>query len=235
LEGVAHRGNFDLRSHMEGKLTTDENGCLVVEKDAGGQPKYRGSGKDLTYFDDEAFERDKEQLGVKSFKQYVEQRGGETDPGAPYRFIPHVIEPAAGADRATLAFICEAYHEDEQPDEKGKMQSRTVLRFHPRLAPIKAAVLPLIKKGGMPEKAKQLFREMKEAGIVCQYDEQSAIGRRYRRQDEIGTPWCITIDGETVEGDGTVTLRDRDSLEQVRLPLGEVVDEISRRLRSEGG
>ena len=220
LEGIAHRGDFDLRSHMEGKLVKDESGCLVVEKDEHGQPKYRGSGRDMTYFDDDAFERDKEGLGITSFKKYCEQRKDEADPGAPYRYVPHVIEPAAGADRATLAFLCEAYHEDEQPDEKGKMQSRVVMRFHPRLAPVKVAVLPLIKKAGMPEKAKELFRDLTAAGIVCQYDEQSAIGRRYRRQDEIGTPWCVTIDGQTVEEDNTVTLRDRDTLEQVRVADG---------------
>jgi glycyl-tRNA synthetase len=202
LEGVAHRGDFDLRSHMEGKLVAT-GGKLEVETDAHGEPKWRGSGKDLTYFDDQTRER----------------------------FIPHVIEPSAGADRATLAFICEAYAEDQQPDEKGELQSRTLMRFHPRLAPVKVAVLPLIKKAGMPEKAKELFRDLKAAGIVCQYDEQSAIGRRYRRQDEIGTPWCVTIDGQTIEGDHTVTLRDRDTLEQVRLPISEVVDEIGRRLR----
>jgi glycyl-tRNA synthetase len=203
LEGIAHRGDFDLRSHMEGKLMA-RDGKLEVETDENGQPKWRGSGKDLTYFDDQSRER----------------------------FTPHVIEPSAGADRATLSFICEAYYEDEQPDEKGNMQSRTVMRFHPRLAPVKVAVLPLIKKAGMPEKAKELFRNLKSAGITAQYDEQSAIGRRYRRQDEIGTPWCVTIDGQTVDDDGTVTLRDRDTLEQVRLPIGEVVGEISRRLRS---
>ena len=113
LEGIAHRGDFDLRSHMEGKL--DPNTCpLEVEKDEHGQPKYRGSGKDLSYFDDETKER----------------------------YIPHVIEPSAGADRATLAFLCEAYQEDAQPDEKGKLQKRVYLKFHPRLAPVKAAVFP---------------------------------------------------------------------------------------------
>ena len=228
LEGIAHRGDFDLRSHMEGKLTV-EDGCLVLEKDENGQPKYRGSGKDLTYFDDEAFERDKEGLGVTSFKKYVESRSGESDPGAPYRFIPHVIEPAAGADRATLAFLCDAYHEDEQPDDKGKMQSRVVLRLHPRLAPIKAAVFPLLKKDGHPEKAREIYAALKQAGIACTYDEQAAIGKRYRRQDEIGTPWCITVDGDTMT-DGTVTLRDRDSLEQIRLPAEEIAGEIQQRM-----
>jgi len=201
LEGVAHRGDFDLRSHMEGKLK-NENGQLVVETGPDGQPKWRGSGKDLTYFDE----------ATKS------------------RFIPHVIEPSAGADRATLAFICEAYHEDQAPDDKGQMQTRIVMRFHPRLAPIKVAVFPLVKKDGQPEKAKEIYRALRQAGIATTYDEQAAIGKRYRRQDEAGTPWCITVDNETLSGE-TVTIRDRDSLEQVRLPVNEVVDEISRRLR----
>ncbi len=201
LEGVAHRGDFDLRSHMEGKLK-NENGQLVVEMDEHGQPKYRGSGKDLTYFDDQSRAR----------------------------FIPHVIEPSAGADRATLAFLCEAYTEDEAPDDKGNMQRRTVLRFHPRLAPIKAAVFPLIKKEGQPEIAKQITRSLREAGLAVMYDEQAAIGKRYRRQDEAGTPWCITVDNETLSNQ-SVTIRDRDTLEQVRVPISEIVDEICRRLR----
>ncbi len=205
LEGVAHRGDFDLRSHMEGRLVRSADGHLEVERDEHGQPRYRGSGKDLSYFDDQTRER----------------------------FIPHVIEPSAGADRATLAFLCEAYHEDTQPDEHGKPQHRTVMRLHPRLAPITAAVFPLIKKEGMPEKAAAIYGELRAAGLNCQYDQQGAIGRRYRRQDEIGTPFCITVDGHTASDD-TVTLRDRDSLDQVRIPAGRVVDEIQDRLRAAG-
>jgi glycyl-tRNA synthetase len=201
LEGIAHRGDFDLRSHMEGKLVRSGDE-LVVETDAEGHPRYRGSGKDLSYFDDQTRER----------------------------YVPHVIEPAAGADRATLAFLCEAYHEDEQPDEKGQMQKRVVLRLHPKLAPVKAAVFPLIKKEGMPETALSIYRSLKEAGIAAYYDQQAAIGRRYRRQDEIGTPFCITVDGETVK-DQTVTVRDRDTLAQDRVPIDKLVDEIARRLR----
>jgi glycyl-tRNA synthetase len=231
LEGVAHRGNFDLRSHMEGKLVKDENGCLIVERDANGQPKYRGSGKDLTYYDDDAFLRDKDRLGMKSFKEYCERRKAEADPGAPYRYIPHVIEPAAGADRATLAFLCEAYDVDEAPDDSGKMQSRSVMRFHPKIAPIKAAVFPLIKKDGMPETAAKIYGDLKRAGIAAYYDQQAAIGRRYRRQDEIGTPFCITVDGETAN-DGCVTVRNRDTLEQTRVPIAEVVDNIRERIGS---
>jgi glycyl-tRNA synthetase len=104
------------------------------------------------------------------------------------------------------------------------------MKFHPRLAPVKAAVFPLVKKDGPPEKAREIYRALREAGVATTYDEQAAIGKRYRRQDEIGTPWCITVDNDTLSQD-TVTIRDRDSLEQVRVPVKEVVDEITRRLR----
>ena len=139
-----------------------------------------------------------------------------------------MIEPSAGADRATLAFICEAYTEDEAPDEKGKMQSRTVMKFHPRLAPIKAAVFPLVKKDGMPEVAKEIYLDLKKTFTVF-YDEKGAVGRRYRRQDEAGTPYCITVDGQTLD-DQTVTIRDRDSLEQIRVGMDEVEHVIRERL-----
>jgi glycyl-tRNA synthetase len=228
LEGVAHRGDFDLRSHMEGKLKQDESGQLVVEKDANGQPKHRGSGKDLTYFDEEMWEAEKESTGFSSFQKYAKDRGGD---GSPYRYTPHVIEPSAGADRATLAFLCEAYTEDEQPDEKGNMQTRVVLKFHPRIAPIKAAVFPLVKKDGMPEIAQEIYRGLKRAGLEAFYDEKGAVGRRYRRQDEVGTPYCITVDGQTLE-DKTVTVRDRDTLEQWRVSVDQVVEDVRKRIES---
>ena len=201
LEGIAHRGDFDLRSHMEGKLDPNTN-PLEVETNEHGQPKWRGSGKDLSYRDDLSGEK----------------------------YVPHVIEPSAGADRATLAFLCEAYTEDEVPDEKGNMQVRTVMKFHPRLAPIKAAVFPLVKKDGMPEVAKKIYSELKPHFNVF-YDEKGAVGRRYRRQDEAGTPYCITVDGQTLD-DNTVTIRDRDSLVQDRIPVDQVVKEIQDRLQS---
>jgi glycyl-tRNA synthetase len=129
------------------------------------------------------------------------------------RYVPHVIEPAAGADRAALAFLVDAYDEDEQGGEQ-----RTVLRLHPRLAPVKAAVLPLIgKDAGLSEKARRLFEELRRA-MPAEYDDSASIGKRYRRQDEIGTPWALTIDHQTLD-DGTVTLRDRDTLVQERIPL----------------
>ena len=120
-----------------------------------------------------------------------------------------MIEPSAGADRATLAFLCEAYNEDEAPDENGKPTKRVFLKLHPRLAPIKAAVFPLVKKDGMPEVAREIYKTLKPQMPVF-YDEKGAVGRRYRRQDEVGTPFCITVDSQTLE-DGTVTIRDRDT------------------------
>jgi len=229
LEGIAHRGDFDLRSHMEGKLD-ESTDPLQVQLGPDGKPKWKGSGKDLTYFDDDAWERDRESLGVKSFKAYIKGRQDEADPGAPYQYTPHVIEPSAGADRATLAFLCEAYCEDEAPDEKGVMQSRVVLKLHPRLAPIKAAVFPLVKKEGMPEIARDITRALKSKFNVF-YDEKGAVGRRYRRQDEAGTPYCITVDGQTLV-DNTVTIRDRDSLAQSRVKLDDIVAEIESRVGS---
>ena len=149
--------------------------------------------------------------------EYFDQASGE-------RYVPYVIEPAAGVDRAMLAFMVDAY-EIEEVDGR----ERTVLRLHPRLAPVKAAVLPLVSRDGMPERAREIFDAVR-ARVPAEYDEGGSIGRRYRRQDEIGTPWGITIDGQTLE-DGTVTLRDRDSLEQTRVPADELPDELETRLQ----
>jgi glycyl-tRNA synthetase len=201
LEGIAHRGDFDLRCHMEGKLVRQGND-LVVETGPDGKPKHKGSGRDLSYFDEATREK----------------------------FVPHVIEPSAGADRATLAFLCEAYTEDTAPDENGKPTERVVLKLHPRLAPIKAAVFPLVKKEGMPEVAEGIYRELKREFNVF-YDDKGAVGRRYRRQDEAGTPYCITVDGQTLQ-DQTVTIRDRDTLKQERVHVKEVGNVIRERLRS---
>jgi glycyl-tRNA synthetase len=173
LEGIANRGDFDLRQHAE------------------------NSGQKL---------------------EYVDTVTGE-------RYLPHVIEPAAGADRATLAFLVDAYDEDEIEGEQ-----RTVLRLHPLLAPVKVAVLPLVRKDGQPELAREIYLDLRER-VQTEYDEGGAIGRRYRRQDEIGTPWAITVDHQSLE-DRTVTLRDRDSLTQERIAIDELGAEIERRLRA---
>jgi glycyl-tRNA synthetase len=141
------------------------------------------------------------------------------------RYVPHVIEPAAGADRATLAFLVDAYDEEQVEGE-----SRTVLKLHPRLAPVKVAVLPLVRKDGQPELARELFSGLRKR-MQAEYDEGGSIGKRYRRQDEIGTPWCVTIDHQSLE-DRTVTIRDRDSLEQERVHVDDVASLLAERLET---
>jgi glycyl-tRNA synthetase len=145
------------------------------------------------------------------------------DPDREEAYVPHVIEPAAGADRAALAFIVDAYDTDEFEGRK-----RTVLRLHPRMAPVKVAVLPLVSKAGMPERAREIYEEVRRR-VPAEYDEGGSIGRRYRRQDEIGTPWGITVDGQTME-DGTVTVRDRDSLAQDRVAADQISDLLAAKL-----
>jgi glycyl-tRNA synthetase len=156
-----------------------------------------GSGKSLAYFDEETHQH----------------------------YFPYVIEPAAGADRATLAFLIDAY----DVEGEGK-DARTVLHFHPALAPIKAAVLPLVKRDGMPEKAEKIYQELLKNSIKSMYDQASSIGRRYARQDEAGTPYCITVDSQSIEDD-TVTIRERDSREQHRVTIEECVATIAKKLR----
>ncbi|HMD56880.1 MAG TPA: glycine--tRNA ligase [Solirubrobacteraceae bacterium] len=154
--------------------------------------------------------------------EYFDQSTGE-------RYVPHVIEPAAGADRATLAFLVDAYEEEiVEREGAGEGELRTVLRLHPRLAPVKVAVLPLVNKDGQPELAREVHRALRSR-LLSEYDAGGAIGRRYRRQDEIGTPFCLTIDHQSLE-DGTLTLRDRDSLVQERVPVAGIADEIERRV-----
>jgi glycyl-tRNA synthetase len=156
------------------------------------------------------------------------------------RFRPWVIEPSAGVDRSVLAFLCEAYEEqklevaakpDAKPEggEKGEDDVRTVLHLHPRLAPIKVAIFPLVKKEGMPELATKLEDELRGRGIATFYDQSGAIGRRYRRQDEVGTPFCVTVDGESLSG-GSVTVRDRDSMTQQRVRAAELSAWVTERL-----
>jgi glycyl-tRNA synthetase len=167
----------------------------------------KASGKSLEYFDEET-------------KQ---------------KFIPHVVEPSAGVDRTVLALICEAYSEDEAPDDKGKMETRIVLRFHPRMAPIKCAVFPLLKnKEPLVAKAKEIVDLLRPHMFVF-YDESGAIGRRYRRQDEIGTPFGVTVDFETlgeknVDLLDTVTLRERDSMKQERVAINHLAGILAARI-----
>jgi glycyl-tRNA synthetase len=173
IEGVHHRGDYDLSRHQE------------------------YSGKRMEY----------------------------VDQGANRRYIPYVVETSAGADRTTLAVLVNAYREEAVP---GEDEGRVVLGLAPSLAPLKAGVFPLVKKDGMPEFAETLARELRSRFPVF-YDESGAIGRRYRRQDEVGTPFCLTIDGQTIQ-DGTVTVRDRDSLAQERIAADRVAEYLAQRV-----
>jgi len=144
------------------------------------------------------------------------------DEAAKKKFVPHVIEPAVGVDRILLAVLCAAYAEEDVTDDKGNVEKRTVLRLSPRIAPVKVAVLPLLKnKEALVGRARDLYKKLQRRYAVF-YDEAGAIGRRYRRQDEIGTPWCVTIDFETIEKDGTFTLRERDTMTQKRITETEL-------------
>ena len=138
------------------------------------------------------------------------------------KYVPYCIEPSVGADRVTLAFLCDAYNEEEV----GEGDVRTVLKFHPALAPIKAAVLPLSKK--LNEQAAEVYAALAKE-FNCDYDDAGSIGKRYRRQDEVGTPFCITYDFDSVE-DHCVTVRDRDTMEQVRMPIAELVPYLKEKM-----
>ncbi|HEV3473934.1 MAG TPA: glycine--tRNA ligase [Actinomycetota bacterium] len=158
------------------------------------------SGQDLTYFDQEKEER----------------------------FHPYVIEPAAGVDRAALAFLCDAHTTEEAPTAKGDTEKRTVLKLHKDLAPIKVAILPLSRNEKLVPKAREVFDVLK-GRWMCDYDDAGSIGRRYRRQDEVGTPFCVTVDFESLD-DNAVTVRDRDSMAQDRLAIDKLADHLSERL-----
>jgi glycyl-tRNA synthetase len=189
LEGIANRTDYDLRQHQRGMRTLN---------------RWYESGKDLTKITlaDEA--EDYESGPLSYFDEEKKKR-----------YIPYVIEPSAGMDRSTLAFLVDAYDEEEVRGE-----TRNLLRFHHALAPIKVGVFPLVKKEGMPEIARSIYDDLKKR-FNCFYDEKGAVGRRYRRQDEAGTPFCVTVDGQTLQ-DQTVTVRERDSMEQARIATAQL-------------
>ena len=197
LEGIANRTDYDLRQHQRGMRTLND--------------WYEKKG-DLTQIE---LKQEAEDFHKGPLSYFDEQ--------AKKRYIPYVIEPSAGIDRSTLAFLVDAYDEEEV-----KGETRNLLRFHPALAPTKVAVFPLVKKDGMPEIARNISKDLKKY-FNCFYDEKGAVGRRYRRQDEAGTPYCLTVDGQTLE-DKTVTVRDRDSMEQVRVSTDHLAGYLREKL-----
>ena len=144
------------------------------------------------------------------------------------RWTPYVIEPAAGVDRCALTFMMDAFTEDEAPNSKGEMEKRAVMKLDPRLAPVKVAVLPLSRNADLSPKAKDLAMELRKNWNV-DFDDAGAIGRRYRRQDEIGTPFCITVDFESLD-DQAVTIRERDTMAQSRIALDQVQNYLAPKL-----
>lgn len=169
---------------------------------------------------------DRTDFDLKQHQEHSKQDMCYIDSETGEKFIPYCIEPSLGVGRVTLAFMCDAYTEEEIEKEDGKKDSRVVMKFHPALAPFKAAVLPLAKK--LSAVAEPIHEELSKYFMV-DYDVTGSIGKRYRREDEIGTPFCICVDFET-ENDGCVTVRDRDTMQQVRIPVGEVKDYIAERL-----
>ena len=165
---------------------------------------------------------------LSSHEEYSGKKLRFFDPDTQESYVPYVLETSVGLDRTFLAHMSNAYQEEEVPNAKGGMDTRVVMKFHPLLAPYKAAVFPLVKKDGLPEIAREIFGELKFEMTVM-YDEKDSVGRRYRRHDAIGTPFCITVDHDTKE-DHKVTVRDRDSLEQERIPISEVKAYISKKL-----
>jgi glycyl-tRNA synthetase len=189
LEGIAHRGEFDLTQHQQ------------------------HSGQKLDYFDQDLQLRLKEQgLPAEEVK-------------AKSRYLPNVIEPASGLTRAVLVILCEAYR--RTPDRQGTTE---MLSIKPQFAPIKAGIFPLVNKEGMPEIAEKLFMDLRQR-FTCEYDPKQAIGKRYARMDEIGTPFCVTVDGDTLK-DQTVTIRERDSMSQQRIALDQVKPFLCDKLRA---
>lgn len=162
---------------------------------------------------------------LKAHQEFSGKKMEYFDPKTNERFIPYVVETAAGLDRTILALLCEAYREEEVNGEQ-----RTLMSFHPAMAPIKVAVFPLVKKHGMPEVAHAIEEDLR-GDYNTFYDEKGAIGRRYRRMDEVGTPFCITVDGDTLD-DGTVTIRERDSMEQIRVPKESVASALYEKMRN---
>jgi glycyl-tRNA synthetase len=161
---------------------------------------------------------------LRRHQEYSGKRLEYIDPASQKRYLPYIIETSIGADRVTLAVLANGYREEEVEGE-----TRVVLRLHPSLAPLKAGVFPLVKKDGMAERASAIQEDLRRKGIPSFYDESGAIGRRYRRQDEAGTPFAVTVDGETMEN-GSVTIRDRDTMQQVRVTEDRIVEYLRERI-----
>tara|TARA_Y100001970_G_scaffold286045_1_gene407244 strand:+ start:829 stop:2478 length:1650 start_codon:yes stop_codon:yes gene_type:complete len=217
--------NFRYRAHDKDELAHYADACYDIEyKYPWGFDELEGVASRTDY----DLKKHAENSGTKL--SYFDQQKMDPNSGKNgWRYTPYVIEPAAGATRGLLVYLMDAYHEEIVKDASGKESTRVVMKLHPKLAPIKAAVLPLVKKEGLPEIARKIVDELFNSSINARYDEQHSIGKRYRRHDEAGTPYCITIDGQTKE-DNTVTIRDRDTMKQERVDLKDIINIIQKKL-----
>ena len=216
---------FRLREHEKDELAHYSDQCFDVEYEypwgwdelegVASRTDYdlkkhsKASGSKLSYFDPN---KENPETGKKG-----------------WRYTPYVVEPAAGLTRSVLCYLLDAYTEEKSIDAKGQEKTRVVLKLHPRFSPFKAAILPLVKKDGQPELARSLCKKFRSRGISVSYDENQSIGKRYAKHDEIGTPYCITIDSDSLS-DEMVTLRDRDTTKQQRVPMSEAVSIVEKRI-----
>ena len=216
---------FRLRQHDKNELAHYSDDCFDVEY---AYPWGWGELEGIASRTDYDLTKHAQASGVKL--SYFDQQKNDPKTGKPgWRFTPYVIEPAAGLTRSVLCFLLDAYTEETGKDHEGQEKVRMFLKLHPRLAPFKAAILPLIKKDGQPEKARSIVKEFRRLGINVSYEEQASIGKRYSRHDEIGTPFCITVDAQTMT-DETVTVRDRDTCSQVRVSIPEAIKFVTDKL-----
>ncbi len=217
---------FRLRQHTGKELAHYADDCYDVEYE---YPWGWGELEGIASRTDYDLKKHSEHSGVPL--TYFDQEKVDPATGKKgWRFTPYVIEPAAGATRTTLMFLLDALaYDSPRPDAEGNVKRRRVLKLHPRLAPYKVAVFPLVKKEGMPDLAREIVQQFFSAGMNAKYDEQHAIGKRYARHDEIGTPYCLTVDGDSLK-DGTVTIRERDTTNQERIKIDEALSVVRKRL-----
>lgn len=223
-----NKENFKVRPHDPDELAHYADGCSDIEYNyPWGWDELEGVASRTDY----DLKKHSEASGVKL--SYFDQQKQDPATGKPgFRYVPFVIEPAAGLTRGVLAFLCDAYTEETGTDADGNEKTRVLLKLHPRLAPFKVAVLPLLKKQGMPEVARDIVSKFFTAGLNASYDEQQSIGKRYARHDEIGTPYCLTVDHQTLE-DNSVTIRDRDTTDQERISVEEALGVVQERINRE--
>ncbi|MCL4136279.1 UNVERIFIED_CONTAM: hypothetical protein GTU68_008758 [Idotea baltica] len=217
--------NFQTRAHTEDELAHYADACFDIDyKYPWGWDELEGVASRTDY------DLGKHQKHSGTKLSYFDQNKEDPETGKKgWRYLPYVIEPAAGLTRAVLAYLLDAYSEEEGIDSKGNTKVRKVLKLNPKLSPIKVAVLPLTKKDNLPDSARDIVKSFMQEGINASYDEKNSIGKRYSKHDEAGTPYCLTVDHESLE-DNCVTIRDRDTTKQQRIPIEKALEVVKNRI-----